>query len=284
MERAEKARVRGVLDRLVSKDIVRELLDRDRYAQIVRGQRRPVTVLFSDVRGFTTLSEKAEDPAAFIRQLNEYLGEMVGVVFKHRGTLDKFIGEAVMAVWGSMHTDGIAADACQAVATAVEMRQRLAALNAKWTTEGKQTLAIGIGTNHGEVIVGGLSSEKTKMEITVVGDAVNTASRLESLTKEYSLDLLIGESLVKPQQDIPMREEGAAITRRLGGDRPTRLPSLDVWPRRATWFRVGPFFLASRESADILAIVLVPAERLEFVRRPNRGFDRLDEVQNSVCK
>ena len=134
VERAEKARVRGVLDRLVSKDIVRELLaDRDRYAQIVRGQRQPVTVLFSDVRGFTTLSEKAEDPAAFIRQLNEYLGEMVEVVFKHRGTLDKFIGDAVMAVWGSMHTDGIAADACQAVATAVEMRQRLAALNAKWT-------------------------------------------------------------------------------------------------------------------------------------------------------
>ena len=202
VERAEKARVRGVLDRLVSKDIVRELLaDRDRYAQIVRGQRQPVTVLFSDVRGFTTLSEKAEDPAAFIGQLNEYLGEMVEVVFKHRGTLDKFIGDAVMAVWGSMHTDGIAADACQAVATAVEMRQRLAALNVKWTAEGKQTLAIGIGINHGEVIVGGLGSEKTKMEITVMGDAVNTASRLESLTKEYSLDLLMGESVAHQVND-----------------------------------------------------------------------------------
>ena len=202
VERAEKARVRGVLDRLVSKDIVRELLaDRDRYAQIVRGQRQPVTVLFSDVRGFTTLSEKAEDPAAFIRQLNEYLGEMVEVVFKHRGTLDKFIGDAVMAVWGSMHTDGVAADACQAVATAVEMRQRLAALNVKWTAEGKQTLAIGIGINHGEVIVGGLGSEKTKMEITVMGDAVNTASRLESLTKEYTLDLLIGESVAHQVND-----------------------------------------------------------------------------------
>ena len=202
VERVEKARVRGVLDRLVSKDIVRELLaDRDRYAQIVRGQRQPVTVLFSDVRGFTTLSEKAADPAAFIVQLNEYLGEMVEVVFKHRGTLDKFIGDAVMAVWGSMHTDGIAADACQAVAAAVEMRQRLAALNARWTAEGKVTLAIGIGINHGEVIVGGLGSEKTKMEITVMGDAVNTASRLESLTKEYHLDLLMGESVASRVND-----------------------------------------------------------------------------------
>ena len=196
VERAEKARVRGVLDRLVSKDIVRELLgDRERYAQLVRGQRRPVTVLFSDVRGFTTLSEKAEDPAAFIAQLNEYLGEMVDVVFKHRGTLDKFIGDAVMAVWGSMHTEGEGADACQAVAAALEMRARLAALNARWAAAGRMTLAIGVGVNFGEVIVGGLGSEKSKMEITVMGDAVNTASRLEGLTKDYGLDLLVGEGV-----------------------------------------------------------------------------------------
>ncbi len=196
VERAEKTRVRGVLDRLVSKDIVRELLgDRDRYDQIVRGQRRPVTVLFSDVRGFTTLSEQAADPAAFIAQLNEYLGEMVDVVFRHRGTLDKFIGDAVMAVWGSMHTEGEGADACQAVAAALEMHTRLAALNARWSASGKMQIAIGVGINFGEVIVGGLGSEKSKMEITVMGDAVNTASRLEGLTKDYGLDLLVGESV-----------------------------------------------------------------------------------------
>ncbi len=196
VERAEKARVRGVLDRLVSKDIVRELLrDRDRYDQLVRGQRRCVTVLFSDVRGFTTLSEKADDPAAFVAQLNEYLGEMVEVVFRHRGTLDKFIGDAVMAVWGSMHTDGAEADARQAVAAALEMRARLLALNTRWSAEGRMNLSIGIGVNGGEAIVGGLGSEKSKMEITVMGDAVNTASRLEGLTKDYGLDLLVGESV-----------------------------------------------------------------------------------------
>ncbi len=196
VERIEKARVRGVLDRLVSKDIVRELLgDRQRYEQIVRGQRRPVTVLFSDVRGFTTLSEKAEDPAAFVAQLNEYLGEMVDVVFKHRGTLDKFIGDAVMAVWGSMRTEGESADACRAVTAALEMRTRLLALNARWSAAGKTPLAIGVGVHFGEVIVGGLGSEKSKMEITVMGDAVNTASRLEGLTKDYGLDLLVGESV-----------------------------------------------------------------------------------------
>ena len=198
IERREKARVRGVLDRLVSKDIVRELLaDPARYRSLTRGERRCVTVLFSDVRGFTTLTEAAEDPAAFIAQLNEYLGEMVDVVFKHRGTLDKFIGDAVMAVWGSMHTDGPDADACAAVAAALEMRVRLAALNIKWLKEGKLPINIGIGVNYGEVIVGGLGSENSKMEITVMGDAVNLASRLEGLTKDYGLDLLVGENVAK---------------------------------------------------------------------------------------
>lgn len=198
IERAEKARVRGVLDRLVSKDIVRELLaDPARYGAIVRGERRCVTILFSDVRGFTTLTEAAEDPAAFIAQLNEYLGEMVDVVFKHRGTLDKFIGDAVMAVWGSMHTEGSEADASAAVAAALEMRVRLGALNTRWLREGKLPIEIGIGVNYGEVIVGGLGSEKSKMEITVMGDAVNLASRLEGLTKDYGLDLLVGESVAK---------------------------------------------------------------------------------------
>ncbi len=198
VERAEKARVRGVLDRLVSKDIVRELLEnRESYEELVRGVRRPVTVLFSDVRGFTTLSEAADDPRAFIAQLNEYLGEMVDVVFKHKGTLDKFIGDAVMAVWGSMHTEGVDADACKAVAAALEMRTRLAALNEKWAREGKLPLDIGIGLNHGDAMVGGLGSEDSKMEITVIGDAVNLASRLESLTKEYGLGMLIGESVAR---------------------------------------------------------------------------------------
>ena len=96
----------------------------------------------------------------------------------YRGTLDKFIGDAVMAVWGSMHTDGVEADACQAVAAALEMRQSLAALNARWSAEGKINFAIGIGVNHGEVIVGGLGSEKSKMEITVIGATPSTPPRV----------------------------------------------------------------------------------------------------------
>ena len=241
VERVEKARVRGVLDRLVSKDIVRELLaDPARYGALVRGERRCVTVLFSDVRGFTSLTEAAEDPAEFIAQLNEYLGEMVDVVFKHRGTLDKFIGDAVMAVWGSMHTDGLDADARAAVAAALEMRTRLAALNTRWLKAGKLPMDIGIGVNHGEVIVGGLGSESSKMEITVMGDAVNLASRLEGLTKEYGLDLLVGESVARRVSET-FRLRTVDLVRVKGKKKPAEVMTV-----------IGPLTEVPSESQELL--------------------------------
>ncbi len=251
IERAEKARVRGVLDRLVSKDIVRELLeDRESYAQIVRGQRRTVTVLFSDVRGFTTLSEAAGDPAVFIAQLNEYLAEMVDVVFKHRGTLDKFIGDSVMAVWGSMHTEGPDADARAAVAAALEMRERLAALNVRWAAVGKLRIDIGIGLNHGEVIVGGLGSEKSKMEITVMGDAVNLASRLEGLTKDYGLDLLVGESVARLVSDA-FRLRTVDLVRVKGKTRPSEVMAV-IGPLTAVPSEAQEYLFADYEDAILL--------------------------------
>ena len=251
IERAEKARVRGVLDRLVSKDIVRELLeDRASYAALVRGQRRCVTILFSDVRGFTSLTESAEDPAAFIAQLNEYLGEMVDVVFKHRGTLDKFIGDAVMAVWGSMHTDGPDADARAAVAAALEMRVRLAALNSRWLREGRLPIDIGIGVNYGEVIVGGLGSENSKMEITVMGDAVNLASRLEGLTRDYGLDLLIGESVARRVSE-GFRLRTVDLVRVKGKKKPSEVMTV-IGPLSEVPSEAQEFLFADYEDAILL--------------------------------
>ena len=251
IERAEKARVRGVLDRLVSKDIVRELLsDRERYASLMRGQRRSVTVLFSDVRGFTTLSEAAADPAMFIAQLNEYLGEMVDIVFRHRGTLDKFIGDAVMAVWGSMHTEGVEADARAGVAAAVEMRERLASLNAKWEAAGKLRFDFGIGLNYGEVIVGGLGSEKSKMEITVMGDAVNLASRMEGLTKDYGLDLLIGESVARLVSDA-FRLRTVDLVRVKGKKKPAEVMAV-LGPLSDVPSEAQEYLLADYEDAILL--------------------------------
>lgn len=194
VERLEKARARRVLERYVSRDVAAELLDNpETFLNSLTGVRKPVTILFSDVRGFTTMTENA-DAAQLVLQLNEYFKEMVGVVFANHGSLDKFIGDAVMAVWGNIVSRGAASDAQNAVAAGLAMRRGLAKLNAGWRERGLPELAFGIGINHGEVIVGNLGCEE-KMEVSVIGDAVNLASRLEGQTKEYHLDLLLGESM-----------------------------------------------------------------------------------------
>ena len=192
----ERQRVRQTLEKYVSRDVVREILDNpETFLNSLGGERRNITVLFSDIRSFTTMTESA-DPQALVAQLNEYFNDMVGLVFAHHGTLDKFIGDAVMASWGGINrSDGSAeTDARRAVTTALEMRTALARLNAGWKTRGLPEFAVGFGVNHGTAIFGNLGCE-AKKEVTVLGDAVNLGARLESLTKEYGLDLCLGESM-----------------------------------------------------------------------------------------
>ena len=138
------------------------------------GDKRSIAVLFSDIRGFTALSE-AMNPDDMATLLSEYFTEMVDCVFRHGGTLDKFMGDAVMAQWGAP----IAAedDADRAITAAMDMMRGLDELNKKWRTAGKPTLQIGIGLNYGEAFAGNIGSEK-RLEFTVIGDAVNTAARL----------------------------------------------------------------------------------------------------------
>lgn len=138
------------------------------------GDKRPVAVLFSDIRGFTALSETM-NPDAMAKLLTEYFTEMVDCVFRHGGTLDKFIGDAVMAQWGA--PIGEADDADRAMAAALEMMHALDVLNARWREEGRPELQIGIGINFGEAFAGNIGSER-RLEYTVIGDTVNTASRL----------------------------------------------------------------------------------------------------------
>jgi adenylate cyclase len=202
-DRRERSRMRKTMERYVSRDIVKELLDNpESYLNTLGGARKQVTVLFSDVRGFTTLTESS-DAQALVTQLNEYFTEMVHIVFAHRGTLDKFIGDAVMAHWGSIVSEGEANDARNAVATALEMRRALLRLNPAWKERGMLELNFGIGVNQGEVIAGnlGASGDYEKMEITVIGDAVNLASRLEGVTKTYHIDLCIGENVAALVRD-----------------------------------------------------------------------------------
>ncbi len=185
-ERRESGRLRATLDRYVSRNVVREILDhRDDFLTALGGTRRPMTVFFSDVRGFTSFSEN-HDAAAVVTQLNEYLAEMVRIIFAHAGTVDKFMGDGIMAVWGNVVSQGNATDARQAALAAVEMQAALARLNADWTTRGLPRFAIGIGLHHGDAVFGNIGSTE-KMEPTVIGDAVNLASRVEGLTKKYGV-------------------------------------------------------------------------------------------------
>jgi adenylate cyclase len=197
LERREKMRTRRTLERYVSKNLVKEILDNPGgYYSSMLGSRKPVTVLFCDLVGFTTLVEHA-DPVVLVKQLNEYLSHMVTHVFDNGGTLDKFIGDAIMAVWGNVSTRGVAEDAKAAVGAALGMRASLRKLNQQWRAEGKTELQFGLGINHGEAVVGNIGSYEPheRLDPTVMGDAVNLASRLEGLTRTYGVDILLGEAV-----------------------------------------------------------------------------------------
>ena len=212
LEQLDKRRYRNVLDRYVSKNVAKTILeDRRSFIEALKGRKQPVTVLFTDIRGFTTMTEK-RDADKLVAQLNEYFGEMVEIIQeKNRGTLQKFIGDAIMAVWGDTHSNGNAQDAHGAVTTAFQMRAALAKLNTVYWKDNpdREKLSIGIGVNHGEVIVGNIGA-KQRMEFTVLGDGVNLAARLESATKQFHTDILIGEEVEKlTREHFIFRQVGA---------------------------------------------------------------------------
>ena len=149
-----------------------------------------MTVLFSDIRGFTTMSEKGS-PEDVVSQLNELFTRMVGVVFAHRGTVDKFVGDMIMALYGAPLDDEDHAE--HAVQTALAMITTLHQLNREWAGQGKPQLDIGIGINTGEMIAGNVGSD-TIMSYTVIGDAVNLGARLESLNKDYGTRIIISDA------------------------------------------------------------------------------------------
>ncbi len=188
-ERLAKQQIKGAFSSFVGPSILNEIL-KNPDGLALGGVRKPVTVLFSDIRGFTSLSE-ASTEEGLVAQLNEYFTEMVACVNRHGGTLHKFIGDAVMAVWGDLVSKGVEEDARNAVLAALEMRSELAKLNARWIAEGRHAFKIGVGLNHGNVLVGRIGAPQ-RMEFTVIGDAVNAASRIEGVTKEWHTDIAVG--------------------------------------------------------------------------------------------
>lgn len=191
-------RIRAMFSSYATERLVNELIKNPDMARL-GGERREITILFSDVRGFTAFSEK-HAPEEVVAILNEYLDAMTEVVFKWDGTLDKFIGDAILAFWGAPMRQENHAEL--AVKCALGMISRLNELQKKWGAEGKAGLDIGIGINTGEVIVGNIGAEGKKMDYTVIGDHVNLGSRVESLTRKYDAHILLTEFSLNKIKDV----------------------------------------------------------------------------------
>ncbi|HVH50263.1 MAG TPA: adenylate/guanylate cyclase domain-containing protein [Candidatus Bathyarchaeia archaeon] len=187
IEEKEKRRVRTAFGQYLSPEVVRRLL---LNPELVEPRKTEITVMFSDIRGFTTISEKldAQELAIF---LNQYLSDMTSIVFERGGTLDKYIGDAVMAFWNApFEQESHAALACR---TALDMMARIHQMQEKWAAEGKPRLDIGIGLNTGVASVGNMGSS-LRYGYTALGDSVNLASRLEGLNKDYGTHILVNET------------------------------------------------------------------------------------------
>lgn len=187
-EEEERARVGRLFGQFVSGEVAERLIQEK---QDVLGEAKEVALLFSDIRGFTTFCE-GKSPAEVVSRLNQYFDQMVEAITAHGGVVDKFIGDAIMANFGGLvelkNPSAAAFEAAQA------MRNALGELNARWVEEGLEPLENGIGLHFGEVLQGPLGSQKRR-EFTLIGDAVNLASRLESLTKDLGCPLLVSGAL-----------------------------------------------------------------------------------------
>jgi adenylate cyclase len=192
--------VRTNLARYLSPQIVDQIIQKDVKVNL-GGDRKVVTVLFSDIRNFTTITESR--PAdQLVQILNEYFTEMAGIIFENQGSLDKYIGDAIVAVFGSLIP--LENSAPYAVTAAIEMMKRLPALNERWIKEYGFTMNIGIGINTGEVFLGNIGSPE-RMEFTVIGDTVNVASRFSGLAKPGQI-LMTRETLAYLGSDINYKE------------------------------------------------------------------------------
>lgn len=198
IEGRDKKQVKAAMSNYLSPQVLKAVIENPDQLKPSASKRHQLTILFSDIRGFTTYSEK-NPPELVVKMLNEYLFTMTNVVFKYNGTLDKFIGDAIMAFWGApIDLDDHAE---LAVKAALEMNEKVQELNSIWENVYKHTFNIGIGINTEEVVVGNIGSEKF-MNYTVIGDGVNLASRLEGLNKEYKTNIIISENTLRYVRDL----------------------------------------------------------------------------------
>ena len=185
--------IKRMFSSYVTEKIVNELIKNPELAKL-GGGRREVTILFSDVRGFTTFSEH-HSPEEVVAILNEYLTEMTDIIIRWDGTLDKFVGDMIVAFWGAPLPQPNHAEL--AIKCTLHMKKRLGELRERWVKEGRVPLEAGFGINTGEVLVGNIGAEGKKMDYTVIGDNVNLGSRVEGLTRKYDAQIIITEGTLE---------------------------------------------------------------------------------------
>jgi adenylate cyclase len=188
-EERERLRIRKAFESYVAPAVVQEML---KHPEALRlgGERRVISVLFTDIRGFTTMSEDL-DPEALVKLLHDFLNPMSNIIIDQGGTIDKYMGDAIMALFGApLEQPDHARQACRA---ALRMEDTLEELNRQWTKQGRPPLRIGVGVNSGPVAVGNMGSDRL-FDYTAIGDNVNLASRLEGLTKYYGTNVLISQA------------------------------------------------------------------------------------------
>ena len=201
VETRGKRQIVGLFGQYVPPELVDEMaLNPESFS--MEGASREMTVLFTDVRGFTTISEGL-DPKQLSQLMNEFLTPLTEVIYKHRGTVDKFMGDCIMAFWGAPLADP--AHARNGVLAGMEMHEALQKLKPEFLARGWPEIRIGVGLNTGRMSVGNMGS-KLRTAYTVMGDAVNLASRLESITKEYGADIIVGEGTKDAVPDVVFRE------------------------------------------------------------------------------
>jgi len=216
-EEREKRKVKGAFQYYVAPSVVNEMLKNPDQLRL-GGEKKELTVLFSDIRGFTTISEQM-DPEVLVRFLNRYLTAMTDIIFRHEGLLDKYMGDAIMAIFGApLPQHDHALRACLA---ALDMTQELKKMQQSGMFQGVPKLSAGIGINTGWMVVGNMGSE-SRFDYTVLGDDVNLGSRLEGLNKEYGTNIIISEFTHEKIQDQILCRE-LDLVRVKGRDRPVRI-------------------------------------------------------------
>jgi adenylate cyclase len=196
-EEREKKKIKGAFQYYLTASVINEML-KDPTKLKLGGDKKDLSVLFSDIRGFTSISENLT-PEELVHLLNEYLTAMTNVVFKYDGLLDKYMGDAIMAVFGApLDQPDHALRACR---TALGMMEELKILQKKWEEEDKPVLNIGVGVNTGDMVVGNMGSEM-RFDYTVMGDSVNLGSRLEGTNKEYGTNIIISEYTYEAVKDV----------------------------------------------------------------------------------